>query len=79
LVALAVIGAIALLALLAIRLMMTGMMGLGMGMMNCCQNMLIAVWALGLAVAVGLIAAIAYVIRRRFKEIRDPAKTNYET
>lgn len=62
----AIIGAIALLALLVIWLMMAGMMGTGMGMMNCCQNMSTAAWVLGVLVLAGLVAIVAYFIRRNY-------------
>lgn len=65
LVALAIIGALALIWLLAMWLMMAGMMGAGMGMMECCQNMGAVNWVLGLLATAGLVAAFVLLIRRR--------------
>ena len=69
---LAIIGAIALLFLVAMWLMMGTMMGGGMmngGMMggstNCCSGGMVSIWLLGLLVVAGLVAGLLLVVRRR--------------
>lgn len=60
---LAVIGAVAVLALLGMWLMHAGMMG-GAGVMNCCGGMM-GVWLIGLLLIAAVAVAAALFLRRR--------------
>lgn len=64
LLALAVIGAIALVAVLGMWLMMGGTMMSG-GMMNCCGGNMMWGWLVGLLAVAALITAAILLIRRR--------------
>ena len=66
LIVLAVIGGIALIALLGMWLMMAGMMGGGTsgGMMECCMEITPVAWLSGFLVVLGVIAVFLLVFRR---------------
>lgn len=63
LIVLAIIGTIALVAILGMWLMMGGMMS-GGRMMNCCGGGMMWGWFVGFLVIAGLIAAVAWLVRR---------------